>query len=191
MKNKITLCVDEPAKDEWGPAYWLFLHRFAASFTVDKRKVYKHFIKKFGSVIPCVECRGEYNAIIRSLKEKDFINILKNRKTLARFFFTLHNKINKRLGKKNFLCYNIIKNIVNIKNGKRVDHRRGEGAESNSHERDRSQGDALLDEEKKENKNKNKTLTITTTTKKVTSLSAHQASLRDGQFVSKEVAHSQ
>lgn len=82
----------------WGPAGWIFLHSIVQNYpwkpTIQQKTYYKRFLLDVGNVLPCRYCRDSYKKFTSDLTEKD----LQNRKTLSKWFYNVHNKVNKKLG---------------------------------------------------------------------------------------------
>jgi hypothetical protein len=89
----------------WGPAGWLFLHSIAQNFPhhPDKQKktFYFNFFKLVGDVLPCRYCRESYQEFIKEPDSKLSYSVLKNRQTLSYWLYSVHNKVNKKLGYSN------------------------------------------------------------------------------------------
>ena len=86
----------------WGPAGWLFLHSVAQNYpwkpTHEQIKNYLIFFKHLGNVLPCRYCRESYQEFV---SQKDTLldeNVLKNRYTLVKWLYNIHNKVNNKLG---------------------------------------------------------------------------------------------
>lgn len=86
----------------WGPAGWKFLHTVTMAYPdnpseVTKRR-YLTFFKSIQHVLPCPVCQIGFADETKDLKIEKF----KDRKTLVRWLVAVHNRINKKLGKKIF-----------------------------------------------------------------------------------------
>ena len=91
----------------WGPSLWHFLHTMSFNYpvhpTIKQKKKYKEFILDLQYVLPCGHCRKN---IKKNLKCIPLLNKdLKNRNSFSRWMYTLHEKINKMLGKKSGLTF--------------------------------------------------------------------------------------
>ena len=90
---------------KWGPGGWNFLH--AVSFTypevpshTDKQEMLQ-FLFSFTNVIPCLRCRRDFKQMLNKyLNEGIHSEHLKSRDKLSRFVVQVHNKVNKKLFKK-------------------------------------------------------------------------------------------
>jgi hypothetical protein len=91
----------------WGPAMWHALHTISFDYPVhptnEEKKHYKEFIESLKYVLPCKYCRLNLtnNLKIYTIRECH----MKNRDTFSRYVYSLHEIINKMLGKKSGLSY--------------------------------------------------------------------------------------
>ena len=91
----------------WGPAMWHALHTISFDYPVhptnEQKKHYKEFIESLKYVLPCKYCRLNLtnNFKIYPIRECH----MKNRDTFSRYVYSLHEIINKMLGKKSGLSY--------------------------------------------------------------------------------------
>ena len=96
----------------WGPAIWFSLHTISFNYPVnpseeEKIRYYKYF-KYLGKVLPCKYCRDNY---VKNLNDSNFsIDVFKNRETLSRWVYNLHETVNKMLGKNSGLSYEQVRN---------------------------------------------------------------------------------
>jgi hypothetical protein len=88
----------------WGPAGWIFLHSIAQNYpwkpSSTQKKNYYSFFKQVGNVLPCKYCRESYKQF---MKEPGTIlnnRILESRKSLIKWLYLIHNKVNEKLGVK-------------------------------------------------------------------------------------------
>jgi hypothetical protein len=85
----------------WGPPGWLFLHTIAQNYPWNpdkrKKKYYFDFFKRTGDVLPCRYCRESYQQFIKEPSTRLTLRVLKNRETLSRWLYDIHNKVNKKL----------------------------------------------------------------------------------------------
>lgn len=87
----------------WGPAGWIFLHSCAAGYPATikssddrrRKKKTKLFFETIGHIFPCKYCRDSY---IKFIKELPIDKFLGSRKSLTRWLYRIHNKVNKKLG---------------------------------------------------------------------------------------------
>ena len=86
----------------WGPAGWLFLHSIAQNYpwkpSKEQKQNYLVFFKMTGNVLPCRYCRESYQQFILESDTKLTIDKLKNRFSLVKWLYDIHNKVNKKLG---------------------------------------------------------------------------------------------
>jgi hypothetical protein len=91
----------------WGPAMWHALHTISFDYPVhptsEEKKHYKEYIESLKYVLPCKYCRLNLtnNLKIYPIRECH----MKNRDTFSRYVYSLHEIINKMLGKKSGLSY--------------------------------------------------------------------------------------
>lgn len=89
----------------WGPAGWLFLHCVTLGYPYainsqnsdhqTKAEDYYNFFYYLGRVMPCKYCRDSYQEFFR---EHDLRLKLKNRHDIAEWLYTIHNRVNHKLG---------------------------------------------------------------------------------------------
>ncbi len=95
----------------WGPPLWHTLHTISFNYPVkptsQDKENYLQYFKSLGTVLPCRYCRENYKENLKKnpLKKKVF----KNRETLSRWVYDLHELVNKNLGKKSGLKYEDIR----------------------------------------------------------------------------------
>jgi hypothetical protein len=112
-KNKYTFTRKEYMSGDgmmtsiWGPAMWHTLHTISFDYPVyptnEEKKHYKEFIESLKYVLPCKYCRINLtnNLKIYPIQECH----MKNRDTFSRYVYSLHEIINKMLGKKSGISY--------------------------------------------------------------------------------------
>ena len=89
---------------KWGPCFWLHMHMVAAGFPVKyaqrRRGAYRRYFKDIAKVLPCQKCREHYSEILNSyILDGTYDQKFRNRYTLQRFIFDVHNGVNRRLKK--------------------------------------------------------------------------------------------
>ena len=95
----------------WGPSLWHFLHVMSFNYpinpTLEDKKNYKSFMKLLIKILPCKYCRDNLvkNYKILPLNKETF----QSRETFSKFVYTLHEHVNKMLGKTSNLCYKDVK----------------------------------------------------------------------------------
>lgn len=92
----------------WGPAGWVFLHSIVQNYpwkpTMSKKKEYFQFLKGIGAVLPCRYCRESYQRFIKEPGTTSVpstrlsLSVLKDRESLVKWLYLVHNKVNEKLG---------------------------------------------------------------------------------------------
>ena len=95
----------------WGPPLWHVLHTISFNYpirpTKKQKEHYYNYFKNLKNILPCKYCRDNYK---NNLKESKFgKRVFKNRNTLSKWVFKLHNCVNKNLGKKCNLTYKMVR----------------------------------------------------------------------------------
>lgn len=91
----------------WGPALWHYIHTMSFNYpvkpTIQQKKHYRDFILNLQYTLPCKYCRINLrnNLKIHPLK----LCYMKDRDTFSRYIYSLHETVNKLLGKKSELTY--------------------------------------------------------------------------------------
>ena len=85
----------------WGPPGWKFMHSVAYGYPLnptDKhKKYYKHWFQTIGKILPCGACRTSYSNFISTGDTKLTNEVMKNRGTLTKWFFKVHQAVNNKL----------------------------------------------------------------------------------------------
>lgn len=95
----------------WGPPMWHTLHTISFNYpikpTKDQKEHYYQYFKTLEHILPCRYCRENYKENLKKLKfgKKYF----KDRDALSRFVYTLHEMVNKNLGKSSGLTFNQVR----------------------------------------------------------------------------------
>lgn len=89
----------------WGASgIWLFLHVVSLNFpckpTKQEQQQYYTFFSMLQHILPCRACRLSTAKFYRQGNTKLTMDVFKSRDTLALWLWRLHNRVNKRLGKK-------------------------------------------------------------------------------------------
>ena len=96
----------------WGPPAWFFLHTITFNFplnsTATQRRQYLQLFNSLKYTLPCRACRESYKHIVTSGNTKLNINVMKSRSSVSRWFYRVHNRVNKRIGSKNKKTYSEI-----------------------------------------------------------------------------------
>jgi hypothetical protein len=95
----------------WGPPMWHMLHTISFNYPVkpskDDKDNYYNYFKSLIYILPCRYCRDN----LKNNFKKVGLNksVFKNRDTLSRFVYNLHEEINRMTGKKSELSYNDVR----------------------------------------------------------------------------------
>ena len=85
---------------KWGPTYWSYIHMITLNYPnkPTKKERDKHFfmVRNFIDTLPCPTCRNEMNNIIN---DNNLRNSLGSKEKFMKYFWNIHNKVNKRLNK--------------------------------------------------------------------------------------------
>jgi len=91
----------------WGPAMWHSLHTMSFNYPVnptkEQKQEYYAFFMSLQWVLPCKYCRDNYKENLKKLPLDT--KALKNRDSLSRWVYHLHNLVNKNLDKPITLTY--------------------------------------------------------------------------------------
>ena len=91
----------------WGPPMWHVLHTISFNYPVnptdEQKKHYYKFYKNLKNILPCKYCRDNLNKNFKKLPLT--IDVFKDRNTLSRYVYELHECVNKMLGKESGLSY--------------------------------------------------------------------------------------
>lgn len=87
--------------NEWGPRTWFLIHTVAFNYpeepTKDDKQKFKNFIYALSDVLPCKYCKPSFK---RYLEEIPLEPYLKDRKGVSYWSYLIHDRVNKKLGKK-------------------------------------------------------------------------------------------
>jgi len=91
----------------WGPPLWHTLHTISFNYPVkptkgDKENYYNYF-NSLKNILPCKYCRDNLKNNLKSVPLRK--SVFKNRDTLSKWVYDLHENINKMLNKKSNLTY--------------------------------------------------------------------------------------
>jgi hypothetical protein len=91
----------------WGPPLWHILHTISFNYPIhpteeDKKHYYKYY-KSLKYILPCRFCRDNLDNNLKNHKLTKAI--MKNRETLSRWVYELHEIVNLMLQKKSGLTY--------------------------------------------------------------------------------------
>lgn len=95
----------------WGPPMWHMLHTISFNYpiepTKEQKKYYREFYENLQNVLPCRYCRENLTKNFKSLPLK--ASVFKNRESLSRYVYNLHELVNTVLDKKSGLTYEDIR----------------------------------------------------------------------------------
>jgi len=84
----------------WGPFFWHTIHIVALGYpknpTYTDKKCAKEFYESLSFLIPCAICREHYK---EHLVKNPLVTFLDSRNDLIKWTITIHNAVNKMLGK--------------------------------------------------------------------------------------------
>jgi hypothetical protein len=96
----------------WGPPLWFSLHCISFNYpnnpTEKQKHEYKSYFISLKNILPCKTCRENYEKNLQILPIDD--KVLKNRKSLSKWLYKMHELVNKSLGKESGLTYEDVKN---------------------------------------------------------------------------------
>ena len=100
----------------WGPSMWHSLHTISFNYPInpskEQKKHYLEFFKSLRYILPCKYCRINYVKNVKAVPLN--MKVMKNRHTLSRWLYDLHEEVNKCLGKKSNLTYEDVRNRYEI-----------------------------------------------------------------------------
>ena len=110
----------------WGPSLWHSLHTISFNYpikpTQEQKKQYFTFFKGLKHVLPCKYCRDNFKS---NLKRVPLTRAtMKNRETLSKWLYNLHEEINKMLGKKSNLSYTDVRNRYEMFRARCIDEKK-------------------------------------------------------------------
>lgn len=111
----------------WGPSLWHSLHAISFNYptkpTLDEKRNYLSFFKSLKNVLPCKYCRDNYKKNIKAVPLT--MATMKNRLTLSKWLYLLHEEINTMLGKKSGLTYEDVRNRYEMFRARCIDEKDG------------------------------------------------------------------
>jgi hypothetical protein len=95
----------------WGPPMWHVLHTISFNYPVEPTKEQKEYYYNFYSnlvnILPCRYCRDNLCNNFKKLPLTK--SVFKNRDSLSRYVYLLHEEVNKMLEKKSNLTYEMVR----------------------------------------------------------------------------------
>jgi FAD-linked sulfhydryl oxidase len=105
----------------WGPIFWSTLHIASLAYsdnpTERQKKNMKAFYESLIDVLPCPICRKHYEA---NLEEMPLDNALESRMGIINWVFTMHNRINVQLGKREYTFEEFLDSMRNLEKAKKA-----------------------------------------------------------------------
>lgn len=103
----------------WGPIFWATLHiaslSYADSPNERQKQNMKAFYESMVDVLPCPICRKHYEA---NLEEIPLTDAIKSRAELIKWVWTMHNRINVQLGKKEYSFQEFVQSMRSLEQSK-------------------------------------------------------------------------
>ena len=85
----------------WGEPAWIANHAITFGYPLDpsdeQKKKYRNYFTSLGDVLPCRYCRESYQVIISTGDTALTDEALKNRESLTKWFYRVHEKVNQKL----------------------------------------------------------------------------------------------
>jgi hypothetical protein len=85
----------------WGPPAWKFLHCVSFGYPIEpteqQKQDYLNFFTNIKNILPCKYCRISYEKFITEGCTKLDKDTMKNRDSLTRWFYNIHEKVNHKL----------------------------------------------------------------------------------------------
>lgn len=95
----------------WGPPLWHVLHIISFNYplkpTKEDKLNYFNYFNNIKHILPCKYCRDNLKKNLKKLPLKK--GVFKSRDTLSMWVYLLHEEINKMLGKKSNLTYEMVR----------------------------------------------------------------------------------
>jgi hypothetical protein len=95
----------------WGPSMWHCIHTMSFNYpvkpTYEDKVNYYHFLINLRNVLPCGKCRENLCANLKKLPLK--WSDMENRDNFSKYVYNLHEAVNKMLGKKSGLTYDVVR----------------------------------------------------------------------------------
>lgn len=85
----------------WGPIFWCTLHIVSLAYpdspTYAEKRAAKEFFGALTQLLPCPVCRSHFRDIFQAMPVDSWLD---NRTSLTEWVWSLHNQVNRRLGKR-------------------------------------------------------------------------------------------
>ena len=105
----------------WGPIFWSTLHIASLTYSdtpTDRQKAnMKAFYESMIDVLPCPICRVHYEA---NLEEMPIEKALDSRMALIHWVWTMHNRVNVQLGKREFTFGEFVQSMRDLEKAKKA-----------------------------------------------------------------------
>lgn len=86
----------------WGPGLWMGAHSISFGYPMEPTDEQKHWYMNWFSglqhVLPCRYCRDSYKHFITSEPTILNMDVMKNRETLTKWLYDVHQRVNAKLG---------------------------------------------------------------------------------------------
>lgn len=104
----------------WGTIFWSSMHIASLAYSdtpTDRQKTnMKAYYESFVDVLPCPICRKHYEA---NLEEIPLAPALESRMKLIHWVWSMHNRINVQLGKREFTFQEFVESMRNLEKAKK------------------------------------------------------------------------
>lgn len=111
----------------WGPSLWHSLHTITFNYPVNptdlQKKDYYNFFLSLNKILPCKYCRENYKKNIVSVPLN--FSVMKNRETLSKWLYKLHEEINRMLGKTSNLSYEDVRERYEMFRARCINDKKG------------------------------------------------------------------
>jgi hypothetical protein len=85
----------------WGGPGWIFNHSITFGYplnpTSEQKNQYREYFISLGNVLPCKYCRDSYRKFITTGKTALTDDVLKDRNSLTKWFYDIHEQVNNKL----------------------------------------------------------------------------------------------
>lgn len=95
----------------WGPPMWHMLHTISFNYPIKPTKqqqvYYYNFYSNLKNILPCRYCRENLTKNLKNLPLNK--SVFKDRDSLSKWVYELHERVNRMLGKESNLTYEMIR----------------------------------------------------------------------------------